>query len=249
MMIWSFQEIVDIYNTMNLPKIETPKYQLTIPSTKKEVSYRPFLVKEEKILLIAQEAGEEADLLMAMKDIVSSCTFGDANISNLASFDLEYIFLKLRAKSVGEEAELGIKCDECEEVNKVIVNLDSIEVTEGAALPNKIQLTEEIGIVPQYIKVRDLISISKKKDKGDILTASIAASIENIYDENNVYPIAEASESDIKEFIESLNKDQLGKLEEVVTGAPKLQETVSFTCQKCGTKNEKILTGIESFFV
>jgi phage FluMu protein Com len=234
---------------MNLPKIETPKYQLTIPSTKKEVSYRPFLVKEEKILLIAQEAGEEADLLMAMKDVVTSCTSGEVNVSELASFDLEYIFLKLRAKSVGEEAELGIKCDECEEVNKVTVNLDTIEVTEGTPLPKKIQLTDTIGIVPQYIKVLDLIKISGKKDKGDILTSSIASSIENIYDENNVYPISEASDSDIKEFIESLNKEQIEKIEKVVTAAPKLQETLSFNCTKCGIENEQILTGIESFFV
>jgi len=234
---------------MNLPKIETPKYQLTIPSTEREVSYRPFLVKEEKILLIAQEAGGEADLLAAMKDVVTSCTFGEVNVSNLASFDLEYIFLKLRAKSVGEEAELGIKCDDCGEVNKVTVNLDAIEVTKGTPLPKKIQLTDTIGIVPQHIKVADLIKITKKTDKGDILTSSIAASIENIYDENNVYPISEASDSDIKEFIESLNKEQIEKVEKVVTGAPKLQETLSFTCQKCGAENEKILTGIESFFV
>jgi len=234
---------------MNLPKLETPKYQLTIPSTKKEVGYRPFLVKEEKILLIAQEAGGESDLLMAMKDVVTSCTFGEVDISNLASFDLEYIFLKLRAKSVGEEAELGIKCDECDEVNKVTVNLDAIEVTKGTPLPKKIQLNETIGIVPQYIKVADLIKITKKTDKGDILIASIAASIENIYDEENVYPIAEASDNDVKEFIESLNKSQIEKIEEVVSGAPKLQETVSFTCAKCGAKNEKVLTGIESFFV
>tara|TARA_B100001287_G_C22485529_1_gene436450 strand:- start:29 stop:733 length:705 start_codon:yes stop_codon:yes gene_type:complete len=234
---------------MNLPKIETPKYELTVPSTGEEVRYRPFLVKEEKVLLIAQEAGGEADLLAAMGDVVTSCTFGKINVSKLASFDLEYIFLKLRAKSVGEEAEIGIKCEECDEVNKVTVNLDAVEVTKGKPLPKKIQLNETIGIVPQYIKVIDLINISKKTDKGDILTASIAASIENIYDEENVYPIAEASDNDVKEFIESLNKSQIEKIEEVVSGAPKLQETVSFTCAKCGAKNEKVLTGIESFFV
>jgi len=234
---------------MNLPKIETPKYELTVPSTGEEVRYRPFLVKEEKVLLIAQEAGGEADLLAAMGDVVTSCTFGKINVSQLASFDLEYIFLKLRAKSVGEEAEIGIKCEECDEVNKVTVNLDAVEVTKGKPLPKKIQLNETIGIVPQYIKVIDLINISKKTDKGDILTASIAASIENIYDEENVYPIAEASDNDVKEFIESLNKSQIEKIEEVVSGAPKLQETVSFTCAKCGAKNEKVLTGIESFFV
>lgn len=234
---------------MNLPKIETPKYQLTIPSTGEDVGYRPFLVKEEKILLIAQEAGDEGDLLTAMKDVVTSCTFGDVDTSVLASFDLEYIFLKLRAKSVGEEAELGIKCDECEAANDIAVNLDAIEVTEGTPLPKKIQLTDTVGIVPQYITVNNLIKISGKTDKGDILTSSIAASIKNIYDENNVYPIEEASDSDIKEFIESLNKEQIEKIEKVVTGAPKLQETISFKCTKCGTKNEKLLTGIESFFV
>ena len=234
---------------MNLPKIETPKYELTIPSTGQEIRYRPFLVKEEKVLLIAQEAGGEADLLAAMGDVVTSCTFGKVNVAKLASFDLEYIFLKLRAKSIGEEAELGIKCEECGEVNKVTVNLDAIEVTKGKPLPKKIQLNETIGIVPQYIKVIDLIKITKKTDKGDILTASIAASIENIYDEENVYPIAEASDNDVKEFIDSLSKSQIEKIEEVVTEAPKLQQTVSFTCQKCGAKNEKVLTGIESFFV
>jgi len=234
---------------MNLPKLETPKYQLTIPSTGDEVSYRPFLVKEEKILLIAQEAGGESDLLTAMMDVVTSCTFGKVDMSDLASFDLEYVFLKLRAKSVGEEAEIGIKCDECEGVNKVMVNLDAIKVTKGTPLPKKIQLTDSIGIVPQYVRVNDLIKITKKTDKGDILTSSIAASIKNIYDESNVYPIAEASDSDIKEFIESLNKNQIEKVEKVITEAPKLQETISFKCAKCKTKNEKILTGIESFFV
>ena len=234
---------------MNLPKLETPKYQLTIPSTGDEVSYRPFLVKEEKILLIAQESGGESDLLRAMMDVVTSCTFGEVDMSDLASFDLEYVFLKLRAKSVGEEAEIGIKCDECEGVNKVMVNLDAIEVTKGTPLPKKIQLTDSIGIVPQYIRVNDLIKITKKTDKGDILTSSIAASIKNIYDESNVYPIADASDSDIKEFIESLNKKQIEEVEKVVTGAPKLQETISFKCTECKTKNEKILTGIESFFV
>ena len=234
---------------MNLPKLETPKYQLTIPSTGDEVSYRPFLVKEEKILLIAQESGGESDLLRAMMDVVTSCTFGEVDMSDLASFDLEYVFLKLRAKSVGEEAEIGIKCDECEGVNKVMVNLDAIEVTKGTPLPKKIQLTDSIGIVPQYIRVNDLIKITKKTDKGDVLTSSIAASIKNIYDESNVYPIADASDSDIKEFIESLNKKQIEEVEKVVTGAPKLQETISFKCTECKTKNEKILTGIESFFV
>ena len=109
---------------MNLPKLETPKYQLTVPSTKKEASFRPFLVKEEKILLIAQESGEESNMIRAMRDIIVSCTFGEIAAKDLTSFDLEYIFLRVRAKSVGEDAEIGIKCSECDTSQKIKINLD-----------------------------------------------------------------------------------------------------------------------------
>ena len=233
---------------MNLPKLETPKYQLTVPSTKKQISFRPFLVKEEKILLVAQESGEEPDYIRAMCDVISSCTFDNIVISDLTSFDLEYIFLKLRAKSVGETIDIGIKCSECGEVNEVKVNIDEISVTEADPLPNKIELTDTIGIVPQYIKIDSLIKIANTKDPADILTETVAATVESIYDEKNVYPISEASENDVKEFVDSLSREQLEKIENIAEGAPKLQETVSFTCKKCGAKNEKVIKGIESFF-
>jgi len=234
---------------MNLPKLETPKYQLTVPSTQKEINFRPFLVKEEKILLIAQESGEEPNFIRAMKDIVNSCTFGEIDAGNLASFDLEYIFLQLRSKSVGEDADLGLKCEECEEANAVKINLEVIEISKENPLPNKIQLTDEIGIIPQYIKVNDLIRISEIEQSGDVLTESIAASIESIYDKANVYPMAEASSKDKGEFVDSLNNTQMKQIEEIFSSAPKLKETVSFTCKKCGAKNKQLLAGIESFFV
>jgi len=233
---------------MNLPKLETPRYQLTLPSTQKEINFRPFLVKEEKILLIAQESGEEPNFIRAMKDIVNSCTFGEIDAGNLTSFDLEYVFLQLRAKSVGEDAELGLKCEKCGQVNPVKINLEVIEVTKEKPLPNKIELTEEIGIIPQYIKVNDLIRISEIKQSGDVLTESITATIASIYDKNNVYPMSEASAEDKREFVDSLNSNQMKRIEEVFTSAPKLQETISFTCKDCGAKNKQLLTGIESFF-
>lgn len=233
---------------MNLPKIETPKYELTVPSTGKIVNYRPFLVKEEKILLIAQESEDEASLIGAMKDIIASCTFGEVNAGGLTSFDLEYIFIKIRSKSVGEEAEIGLQCDACGETNQVLVNLDDIEVPEVKPLPKKIQLTETVGIVPRHITVDKLIEISQARNEGETIIGTLAASIESIYDEKNVYPVDEASASDITEFVESLNKDHIEELEKVISSAPEVKQTIHFTCTKCGEKNTTTLRGLQNFF-
>lgn len=234
---------------MNLPKLETPKYQLTVPSTKKESSFRPFLVKEEKILLIAQESGEESNMIRAMRDIIVSCTFGEIDPKDLTSFDLEYIFLKIRAKSVGEDAEIGVKCSECGETHKVKIDLDKIELTGSKPLPKKIQLTDAIGIIPQYVRLDDMIEMAGIKDQGVLFTKTIAATVQSIYDETNVYPLSEASEEDVREFIDSLNREQMEKIEEVFNSSPKLEEKISFNCSACGAKNDHTLSGIESFFV
>ena len=234
---------------MNLPKLETPKYQLTVPSTKKESSFRPFLVKEEKILLIAQESGEESNMIRAMRDIIVSCTFGEIDPKDLTSFDLEYIFLKIRAKSVGEDAEIGLQCSACGETHKVKIDLDKISLTEAEPLPKKIQLTDTIGIIPQYVRLDDMIELSAIEDQGVLFTKTIAATVQSIYDETNVYPLSEASEGDVQDFIDSLNREQMEKIEKVFNSSPKLEEKISFKCSACGVKNDQTLTGIESFFV
>ncbi len=234
---------------MNLPKLETPKYQLTVPSTKKEASFRPFLVKEEKILLIAQESGEESNMIRAMRDIIVSCTFEEIDAKELTAFDLEYIFLKIRSKSVGEDAEIGIKCSECETSHKVKIDLEKIALSEVKPLPKKIELTDSVGIIPQYIRLDDMIEMAAIKDQGVLFTKTIAATVQSIYDETNVYPLSEASEEDTRDFIDSLNREQMGKIEKVFNSAPKLEEKVSFKCSSCGAKNNHTLSGIESFFV
>lgn len=233
---------------MNLPKLETPKYELIVPSTGKSVSYRPFLVKEEKILLIAQESENEAALINAMKDIIASCTFGELSAGSLTAFDLEYIFIKIRSKSVGEESEIGIKCNSCGMMNTVVVNLDEIELPKVKPLPKKIQLTETIGIIPRHISVDKLAEISKAQNEGDTVIKTIAGAIESIYDEKDVYPVDEATESDVVEFVESLNKDHIEKIESVISGAPEVAKTVQFTCSKCGEKNTTTLKGLQNFF-
>jgi phage FluMu protein Com len=233
---------------MKLPTLNTPKYTLVLPSTGKTIEYRPFLVKEEKILMIAQESGDTDELTRAMIDVVRSCTFDAIDISKLSSFDIEYIFLKLRAKSVGEEVSIGIKCDNCENVNNIKINLDNIEVTKNQDLPKKIMLTETVGIIPKYISINEIQAISKITDKSKSLVQTIAANIESIFDANNVYPISETSFDELDSFISSLNRQQVSKLEDLIKNQPKIEKNIKFKCNKCETHNDKTLSGIQTFF-
>jgi len=235
---------------MHLPKLETPKYNLNIPSTKAKVSYRPFLVKEEKILLLAQESNDESAQFDAIKEIIEACTFGKVSADDLTSYDIEYIFLKLRSKSVGETSNINIKCSSCEAANPIQINLEDIKVTyPEKEVNNKIMLTDSIGIIAKPLSTSDISKISKLgDDQGELLTATLSNSIESIFDAENVYPMADAKKEEIEEFINSLNRSQITKIEEYIGNVPKLQELVKFTCLKCKAKNEIMLEGVQSFF-
>lgn len=233
---------------MKLPTLNTPKYTLVLPSTGKTIEYRPFLVKEEKILMIAQEGGDTEELTRAMIDVVQSCTFNAFDVSKLSSFDIEYIFLKLRAKSVGEEVNIGIKCDHCENVNNIKINLDNIEVTKTQDLPKKIMLTDTIGIIPKYISLNEIQALSKITDKAKSLVYTIAANIESIFDANDVYPVSETSYEELDGFISSLNRQQVSKLEDLIKNQPKVEKNLKFKCSKCETQNDKTISGVQSFF-
>ena len=234
---------------MKLPTLNTPKHSLIVPSTGETIEYRPFLVKEEKILMIAQESGKPEDITRATLQIVDACTFGAIDSQKLASFDLEYIFLKIRTKSVGEEAEIGLKCSSCNSLNHITINLENIELTEKANLPKKIMLTDSIGIIPKYITIKDVEAISAhQNDKSKSLTMTIAASISSIFDENNVYDMSEASYEEIDNFVGSLNRQQIAKIEEIIQNMPKLEKDVEFKCINCNHENSHKLSGIQSFF-
>src|SRR5210317_1762947 len=140
---------------MTLPKIETPKYFLTIPSTEESIEYRPFLVKEEKVLMIAQEAGTDASMIAAMKDIINACTFNKLDLYSLTMSDLEYILLQIRSKSVGETAEIRVKCDESGEFVKVTLDLSEVNVTKEDGIDNNIKITDDVGIVLKSPGLKD----------------------------------------------------------------------------------------------
>lgn len=234
---------------MKLPTLNTPKYSLVVPSTGQTIDYRPFLVKEEKVLLIAQQSEKQEDITRAMLDIIDSCTFEKLNINDLTSFDIEYIFIKIRTKSVGEEVEVGIKCSKCDLLNNVSINLEEIDITGDVKLPEKIMLSETVGFIPKHISLSDIEKISKKQnDSASALVSTVAASIKSIFDEKAVYDLSQASYEEIDEFISSLNRQQISKIEELIKNTPRLEKNIHFKCIHCEEKNEHTLSGIQSFF-
>ena len=235
---------------MPLPTLESPKYILTVPSTSQSIEYRPFLVKEEKILLLAQESDNSAEMMSAIKDITRACTFNVLKPELLTPFDLEYIFLKLRAKSVGEFSNIKCKCDQCEVYTEVSVNLDEIEITwPEKEISNKIMLTDKIGVILRRMRVDDISAvISGSEVNMDTITDMLIASIESIFDDVGVYQSDQSSREELLTFVNSLTRAQLGKLEEYISNSPKLQHSVQFKCDSCKKENNITLTGTQAFF-
>lgn len=235
---------------MPLPILESPKYVLTIPSTGKSIEYRPFLVKEEKILLLAQESNNSAEMMSAIKDIISACTFDVIKPQELTSFDLEYIFLKLRSKSVGEVSNIRCKCEHCETYNDISVNIDEIEPTwPKEKVNNKVMLTDKVGVILRYIRVDDISSlINDTKVDANTITNMIIASIESIFDDSGVYKADQSSPEELMSFVNSLNRSQINKIEEYIASTPKLHHDAEFDCVNCKNHNIISLSGIQAFF-
>jgi hypothetical protein len=232
---------------MTLPKIVTPTYELEIPSSKEKITYRPFLVKEEKILLLAQEAEKDSEMLLALKQIINNCTYEKVEVEKLPMFDLEYIFLQIRAKSVGEVVDLKLLCeDDGETYADVRVNLDEVDVefTEGHS--NSIQLTDEVGIIMSYpqINMMDLSSDSGTENVFGI----IKNSINQITEGETVYERADFTEKDINEFLDSLTTEHFKLIQEFFETMPRLRHEVKFKNPKTKKQNKITLEGLNSFF-
>ena len=235
---------------MPLPILETPKYSLTIPSTNQTVEYRPFLVKEEKVLLIAQESNDEKQILSALKEIVKACTFNTVDPNALTSFDLEYIFLRLRSKSVGEISEIRCKCEKCESLTDVSINLDEVNITKLPEVDsNTIMLTDSIGVTLKYLSINDLNKLNLgNKHQADTIIETIVAMIESIFDEKGVYKASQSTHEELVTFISSLNRAQMSKIEKYISNLPKLEHTVNFKCVSCKHENSVTLSGTQAFF-
>jgi len=229
---------------MPLPVLEAPKYNLVVPSTKKKLQYRPFLVKEEKILMIAQESDDASQIESSIKEIIKACTFGKIDVDSLFTYDLEYILLKLREKSVGETSNFSLACEKCGASNKVTVNLQDVSVDFPENVPdNTIELAEGVGITLSPVSIKRL----GKLDQNNI-NSVISTVIETIYDEKSVYSVDIVSREELDAFIDSFTHKNLEEIQNFVKNQPTLKHTVTFKCSECGHENTYTLEGIQSFF-
>ena len=237
---------------MALPKFNvTPQYTMVIPSTGQEVLFRPYLVKEEKILLMAFESKETKAILRAMLNVIESCIEGDIDTAELATFDVEYMFLKIRAKSVGESSNINIKCSDCGTPNEYSVNLDDLEV-EVPQRDNVIKLTNEISIEMKYPTYNDMVKsdlLSEgHKATADDLFGMVARGISAVLTDEERYDLRDSTKEEVQEFIESLTSNQFAQLNEYFEGMPTLKHEASFACSSCGHENKMMLQGMADFF-
>lgn len=226
---------------MALPKIQHPTFKLTIPSNDKKITLRPFTVKEEKILLMAREAKDEDNIIDTIKQIINNCILDDIDVESLAVFDIEYIMLKLRAKSVNELVELNYKVNN--ETIPFEVNLENIEITRNPDHTNKFMITDDVGVCMKYPTLK--IAKNKTKNMTDELFAKFVQCIDYIYDNDNVYD--EFTFEEMNEFVMSLPSSALEKISEFFNTIPKLQHKVMVT-DNTGKEHEVVLEGLTDFF-
>ena len=229
---------------MPLPKLNTPVYEAILPSTDKVIKFRPFLVKEEKVLLTAMEDGSQTALMNAIKIIIKNCIQGEINVDRLPLFDIEYLFLKIRSKSIGEVSEIGLKCtnDGCDSVTQLSVNLDEIEVTKPEGHNRKIMISDDVGVMMSYpvMKTEGIV-----EEDG---MAIVKDCIEMIFTEEETHERDSFTSKELDEFIDSMDTKQFAKIKEFFDTMPKLQHTINYKCEKCGEDKEVTLQGLDSFF-
>jgi hypothetical protein len=232
---------------MALPSIATPQFSTTVPSTGQEIEYRPFLVKEEKVLMMAMEGGDNKEIATATKNILKDCILSDVDIKKLTIFDIEFLFLKLRAKSVGETIELKVAHPDenstCKEMTDVVIDIDDIKVTEQKT-DNKIMLTDDIGVVLRYPGIDDVDGLGESPEQ---MFSMIANCIEYVFDKENVFN--EFTEKEMVEWIENLKQTQFSKITDFFSEIPKLSHDIEWTCKECGKKDKVTLEGLQSFFM
>jgi hypothetical protein len=236
---------------MALPKLTTPTYELEIPSTDQKIKYRPFLVKEEKILMMAMESKSSADITQAVKDIVSECTYNKVDISNMPMFDVEYIFLNIRSKSVGEVSKLKLLCpDDGKTYADVELNLNEVKVQVGDDHTNKIELDKNMGMIMKYPTIDSFSETGIRDINPSNMLEVITTCIQQIYEENGkkVYETKDQTKKEITEFIEQLNTKQFKDVQKFFETMPKLKHEITIKNPKTKKESKITLTGLNDFF-
>ena len=236
---------------MALPKLNVPTYELVVPSTDEKVKYRPFLVKEEKVLLMAMESGKTEDILNATKTIVDECTFNKMKLGTMPMFDVEYIFLQIRAKSVGEVSKLRVLCqDDGETYADVEVDLNDVNVQVDDSHTNKIELTDETGVIMQYPTIDSFTEEGITDINPSNMIDVIASCIAQIYDKKgeDVYDAKDSTKKELVEFIEQMNTQQFADVQKFYDTMPSLKHTITVKNPKTEVESNVTLTGLNDFF-
>jgi|TARA_Y100000289_G_scaffold63156_1_gene73342 hypothetical protein len=234
---------------MALPKLNVPKYKLKLPSDGRTVNFRPFLVKEEKILLLATESGEQESIVSAIKDIIRDCT-DIKDVEKLATFDIEFVFLQIRTKSVGESVDISVTCPDDEEtIVAVSIPLDEIKVVKTRGHKKDIKLSDDVAITMGYPSLETFVAMNFSDDAGMDQVFDMAAScVETISDANQVYDCSNIPKKEVMEWFEELNSKQFGMIQDFFEKMPKLSHTVSVKNPNTGVESEVVLEGLASFF-
>ena len=235
---------------MALPKLETPVYTLTIPSTDEEVKYRPFLMKEQKRMMMAQESENDTEIIDAINQLIIDCTFNKVNPKKIAMFDAEYVFLKIRSKSVGSKVELNITCPD-DKITTVpyTIDLEEINVAMMEEHTNEIQLTDDIKIVFKYPLLDTFTKYNKESNSSKMLFSLTAECIEEVHFKEEVTNRVDMTKKDLDEFIESLSTEQFMILVKFFETMPRLRHKIEITNPKTEVTSEVMLEGIQSFLV
>jgi hypothetical protein len=236
---------------MALPKLGYPTYELELPSTGKTVKYRPFLVKEEKVLLMALEAKDEKQIIAAVKDLIKNCVTSRIKVDTLPSFDLEYLFLKIRAASIGETINLTVTClDDNETQVDAEININDVEVVKLEGHNAKIMFDDNTGIMMKYPSMKEFVDreFLQKEMKTEEVYGFIADSIDQIFTEEEVFDSSTTTKKEFRTFVDSMTTKQFEKIQEFYTTCPKLSHTFKVTNPNTGKESEYTIEGLQSFF-
>jgi len=234
-----------------LPKLnDVPKYNITIPSNNQDITVRPFLVKEEKIMLIALESQDPKQIASAVLDTVTSCIVDDVNVNALTSYDVEYLFLQLRCKSVGETTDLLLKCDDCAHENKVNFNLNDIKMNVKS-IQNKVKITDQIVLEmrhPSFVSLANNEKITSEKTTiTEQIFSLIKESVISVINGDSRIDMKEVNIDEFQEFLESMTQEQFSNIRSYIENIPKLSHGIKFECEKCSHNNEIAVEGLQSF--
>ena len=247
---------------MALPQLTIPTYELQVPSTGKVLKYRPFLVKEEKILLMATESRDEKAMTQALTEIVTNCVLDKIDVNKLKIYDLEYIFLQLRSKSIGEVSELRYSCQNklnkgkkteklCEAPIVIRLDLTTLEITKNPKHEPHIKLSDKVGLVLKdpEVSLLDRHTLSEIGQDAEQLFEVIAECVDHVYEGDQAFKPSDYKKEEIDAFLGSLTQKQFEYVKEYFDTMPKLEHTLHLNCKKCGNKSDLTLNGLSDFFM